>query len=700
MAWQAVAVMCVLFTVLLVAPGALLLRSIGVRGLTALGAGAAVSSALWAAATAVLATADVAWRPVPAIGTVVVLGALLAMVAALVRRRADARVGLGVVGPRRTVRERVHARWAARTRADPAPWVLVLVLVLASMLAIVPVAVGMGGPDAPLQQWDAAFHLNGVALIRETGDASSLHGLYGAGKQVYYPTVWHSLVALLPVTGATGVFDVSAAANASTVAMASVGWFLGLAALAREVFPTRRWAPALVIAVGGAFSMFPTVQLSTLAQWPNAMSVMLLPGTCALVVAAVRASRDRVPRTRQHAPQARRPGPRAGILWSAALGAVVGVGAVHGTGVFGFLVLVGPYLVATVWGAARHAVRDGRGRLVAAWCAAVLVLGAAAVAVLLTSPVMAVLLRFERVPQRDYWESVPRTVFDLVLTGGPGNLVVSCAVLVGAGVLLRAREHRWIIVSAVAVCALTALAAGPAVPLRAVTGLWYAQGARIEALYPIPAALLAVVGIAWAGERLGVLWAARRTGGPPTTEGAEPRASEQVTRRAAAVVLVLLAVASSGGYQAAERAERFAEAYDPDHIRWGTMLSAAEIDLMRRLPGQLPDDARILGDPSDGAVFAYALAGVDVVLPQLGTSGMDAHQAYLRASFRDIREDPLVCEHLAAVGATHLYVDPTGAEGGAKVDALSPGLQDIDTTGFRLVESGGAARLYEITACR
>ncbi|MEP7764488.1 DUF6541 family protein [Sanguibacter sp. 25GB23B1] len=653
------------FALVLFTPGTVVLRLLGARGMLALGAAPALSCAFYAVLAPVLAAAGIAWGPAT-VGAAVLALALV------------------VLGCRRLVRSTRHAGSDA---VGPPPWLgtgavdallahrtgVVVALVVGSLVAVVPMAIGMGSPGAPLQQWDAVFHLNGVAFIRETGDASSVDGLYGAGRSVYYPTVWHSMVALVPGDLVAAPADaITSVANASTLVMGSVAWLAGLGAFGAACFPRRPAITVLVVAVGGAFSMFPTVLLSTLAQWPNGLSVMLVPGAAALWVVLLRSA----------------PGQRV-VLFVASFAALVGVGSAHGSGVVGLAVIVGPLALAVAGRSVRHAWTTGRRRAVSIVGAAVLVVGGVATLLVLRSSVLQVLFNFERLPQRGYGPSVGRTLLDMVLSPWPGNVVVSLAVVVGAVVLLRTRDQRWLLVSAAAVIVLVALAAGPSTPLRALTGIWYTQAARIEALYPVVAAVLAAVGLAHLGGALSDA-AARRS----------PARLGQLSAQRCAAALVVLALVASLGFQAPGRADRFAQAYDPAQIRWGTMLSTEELALVRDLRSLVPQGALVLGDPHNGAAFAFAMGGRHVVLPQLGTSAMDESQAYLRAHFRDIASDPEVCRHVEELGVTHFYEDRAGASDGAKVDPESPGLRDVDTSeGFTVVARAGTATLWTIEAC-
>ncbi|WP_098455104.1 DUF6541 family protein [Sanguibacter antarcticus] len=655
---------------MLFVPGTVVLRLLGARGTLALGAAPALSCAFYAAAAPVLAATGIAW------GAVSVGISLLLVVLVLVAGRRLVRPA----GRSAPDAPRAPVSWLGAGAVDALVahrrWFVVAVAV-GSVVAVVPMAIGMGDPAAPLQQWDAVFHLNGVAFIRETGVASTINGLYGAGNSVYYPTVWHSMVALVPGDLVTTAADaITSAANASSLVMGSVAWLVGLGAFGAACFPRRPEIAVLAVAVGGAFSMFPTVIFSTLAQWPNGLSVMLVPGAAALWVTLLRSTPD-VGRSRR------------AVLCGTALVALVGVGSAHGSGVVGLAVVVGPLAILVAVRAVRHAWMSGRRRAVLLLGAVVLGLAVTGTSLVMQSTVMHVLFSFERLPQRGYAPSVVRTLLDTVMSAWPGNILVSVAVLVGVVVLVRSRDQRWLLVSAGTVVVLVALAAGPSTPLRALTGVWYTQAARIEALYPIVAAVLAAVGFVALGSAASRV--ARRRA---------PRGWETAGASSWAAVLVVVALVTSLGFQAPGRSGRFAEAYDPAQIRWGTMLSVEEIALMRELREIVPPGSVILGDPHNGTAFAFSMGGTHAVLPQLGTSAMDEAQTYLREHFRDIESDPEVCRYVEELGVTHFYEDEAGELDGAKVDPESPGLHDVDTsTGFSVVAVAGTATLLTIDAC-
>lgn len=59
-----------------------------------------------------------------------------------------------------------------------------------------------------------------------------------------------------------------------------------------------------------------------------------------------------------------------------------------------------------------------------------------------------------------------------------------------------------------------------------------------------------------------------------------------------------------------------------------------------------------------------------------------------------------MCEVVRELGITHFYEDEDGWYYNFKRSTRSPGLYGVDTSmGFELVDHGGSAKLYRITAC-
>lgn len=585
-----------------------------------------------------------------------------------------------------------------------------------ALVAILVLRTGIGAPDALLQTWDSVFHLNAVQAIRELGNASLLGGLNSLSgpdaPTLYYPSVWHALVALAPGS-------VPVAANASTVVMACVVWPLGIAALARVVVPSLPLVTLAAPVVGASFLAFPTVLLSTSGQWPNGLSVALLPGALAVAAFMLRSWTD------------------SGVSgFLVALPALAGVALVHASGAFAMLYLLVPLVVGCAVSGAVRLGRAGRWR----W-----VVGGAAVTALLVGVMAAVLSRATVLQNTvNYPRPASGTVVDGLWDGlldvpmvsdAAGNAAVLALVMVGCVAALVRREARWLVVGWAVCVALVALATGPENDLRWLTGFWYKSVPRVAALVPVAASVLGGLGAVWLGhlaaratarlardgDRPAAARHVRASAADATTPAADTRAADTASageapgREARAparpavativawavpAVLLLGAWAATDGFRHDDKVHRMAQGYDPDQIRYGALVSHDEVDLLRSLEDVLPDDAVLLGDPFNGAAYAYAVSGVDVTIAQLGAAFASPAQQYLERHFRDIRTDPQVCEYVRELGVTHFYADEPAWIEGTDVAARWPGLYGVDVSeGFELVASAGGVGVYAVSAC-
>lgn len=123
--------------------------------------------------------------------------------------------------------------------------------------------------------------------------------------------------------------------------------------------------------------------------------------------------------------------------------------------------------------------------------------------------------------------------------------------------------------------------------------------------------------------------------------------------------------------------------------------------MLRRMPYTTAPDALILGDLIAGAAYSEIIGGRKAVFPQLNTANKDvASQKILIQRFHDIATDPEVCEVVRRLGITHFYEEEDGAYYNFMRSSRHPGLYNVDTsTGFELVDAGGTAKLWKITAC-
>lgn len=695
--WWTALPIALIAVALLLCPGLVTARAWGVRGLTALGAAPALTLGVVGPATLLADLLSVRWDARhlltgPAMWLWV--GAcLLGLVLTRLRARSD--------------RDPSFFELPALGRSGAGR--LAGALMLAGLATAVPALVGTGGPESPAQASDAVFHLSAVAFIRENGVASPFTGvdpMYD-GVGGYYPTTWHALAAVLPGS-------VVAGANVLVVVLAAVVWPLGMAALLREVLGRIRPASegdrrasgaapgpgssvdATVLAVATALSgSVVSLLVVLISVWPYSLSVAVTPGALALGVRGCVAGRAgaRV---------------RLGALLVLAL-ACVGVVSAHGTGVFDLAVLGGPVALAALvpvlhrwWSAGRIA----RIRLLGGGVLVLGVLLAGAWGMRSSLQGVAALKR----ASSNTFETLWAVVSDHPMLASfspwiPGNILVTALAVLGATAAWRVRARRPWCVSTGLALGLLLLASGPTWPLRVLAAPWYTQRARIMPLLTIGLLVLAALGIEetrrrWGAGRAGVDGAAGAVSAPRSVAG---RLRRLATRHVPAMLLLaslLLAPAWRWGL----RTEMLQSIHDPDQIAFGTMLSDDELALIRRAPDELPADAVVLGDPSNGSAYLWSVSGVRVVYPSRNKQLGDL--LTLGERLDRIGTDPEICRILNERGIHYYYTDDTrtdGATGGGRPPLWGEALgrlphqylEEID----HAASTGGTVTLWRITGC-
>lgn len=659
----------------LIIPGWSIAYAWGARGVTALGAAPAITAGIVAVGGIVAQFLGIPWDRahllIGPVGWLWVVGAVAGVLA-----------GRPLRAP------------GARPPAGPTPLdfrsrlALGAALGLAAIMTAVPVIHSTGALDSPMQASDSVYHLAATAFVRLTGDASSFGGTWPLydGQSIYYPMVWHAIAALLP----GGVIEGS---NTLVVVLSSAVWPLGMAALVRETL--RRASPegdrgdGAVLALGTALSgSVISILLLLTSVWPYALSVCLLPGCLALV-------------TRACEPGALGAWRRAQALVLAGLG-VIGVVGAHGAAAFNLAVLAGPLVMRGLWGPVSSAWRrGGRGRSILIGVAAV---GAALVAgaAWTVRGALADVITYQR-PPSNLAETVYALVTDHPLLARfspyiPGNilvLVLALVAVVGAWRGSRgsgAQQARlWTIGTGVAALILL-LAAGPRWPLRVLAGPWYTQRARIIVLVTIGLLVLATLG----ARELIRAWR--------PLPGWRGWLGDRPARLALAALAVSLVLAPA--WRWGLRMEIMEAVHDPARISYGTMLSDAELAMIRRAPQELPAGALVIGNPSNGSAYLWSVAGVRTVYPTR-LLPISPELEWLGEHLDQIGSDPEVCRILTERGVTHYYSDdarPDGATGGGRQPLWGWRMDQVPREYLEEVDSapsgsGSTATLWRITAC-
>ncbi|MDF9277368.1 hypothetical protein P4U43_06120 [Arthrobacter sp. EH-1B-1] len=561
----------------------------------------------------------------------------------------------------------------------------------ATALTSLALARGIGTADRVSQGWDPIFHSNVLQWIRDSGSATpwTIAPIYAEERTSYYPAGWHSFVSLYPGS-------LTEAANSSTIVIGAVVWPLGLALLASVVLPRvpATWAIAPVI--GASFVSFPFAQLLRSGQWPNGLASALVPGVLAVVIQLLYriCSPDR---------NKRWSGDTAWLATVAVL-ALLGAVAAHPSSVFALLVAALPFAGSALLPSLIQGFRSRPSRTLVLVGVALLAAGGMA-ATLASSPLLHSVVSYPRAVRAVFPDSIWFALFDLPrfpVLSGPTieelNLIVGLLMVSGAILSLLRKETRPLAMSLASFVLLHILAAGPENPLRWLTGVWYKDTQRIAPFIAMLGSICAAFGLV-----AGVSALVR--GADRFVRNVSKRPMRDRTDFVTGLVLIGILISiyvTSSNFRSADRIAVSARNYITNPQTSLGVLSPGEQEFIEMAGSKLPKDAKIIGDPFNGAAAFYTLTGHEVVYTQLGSaSGGIEEKKLLQARFNEIHTNDAVCDALQHVGATHFYEDAPGMSHGSSSLSAWPGFYDVPTdSGFRRVEAEGPWTLYEIVACR
>lgn len=610
---------------LLFLPGALALRLVRLRGLS-----------LWALAPAVsMAAYGIAAIGAPVLGVRWGLGPALAGAGAAVAFAVGMRA--------------LEALLPLTPRSGGPVGLLAAGIGLGSLLAAGDIWIGAGGLEAILQRWDALFHLSALELVSESGSASSftLGGLsYGDGHAAIYPAAWHAFTAVLPAPAPVAL-------NISSTLFSALAWVIGMAALARELLPGHRLAPAATAVLAGIITPTPTSLWVGWGHIPNAAALAMVPGAAAFVLRVL---------IRQRPTTAR---PRAGTI--VVLCAVsAGLGLTHPNAFLALGLLALPaaaWVIADFsrrWWRAAHRIRA----VVVPGVGVALVLGVAVA--FLASPLSSAVTGYTGSIVNPPGVALLEVVtgwYDLWAT--PASALV--LVLAPWGAWRCAHGGRGWVAALMGLVWLTYFDAAIGGPLG-LSGLWYSSSARLSVMVAMVSLPLALAG--WID-----LW--RRL---------PSRVRER--RAAAAGVMVIVAVlAVSTSVYSAHRSARVFDATREDQPRFA---GAAELQMIRTVD---LGHGSVLGSPFTGAPLLYSLRGQPVVFPVAGQ--VWSEQQHRLMAHLDQLGTPAGCAVRAPLDVTYLYQDSDPYERSRKYAAINR----LTIPGAEVVAEAGTARILRLPSC-
>lgn len=493
-------------------------------------------------------------------------------------------------------------------------------------VAVVPIIVQARRPDAVLERWDTLYHLSALARIRESGTASSLDlgsVSNSTATPTAYPAGFHALASLVP-----GV-EIPIMLNGAVLALAVLPWVLGVALLARALYPTVSWAPFAAAVMAALIPASPLDLGVHLSPIPNLSGFAMLPGVLASAAALWVAMLPR-------------PGPRAAHrpLIRAALAAVMvvgtaglGLGLLHPNVAVTALILLA---VLTATTSAPHLRQRP-------WLLLVPVLALVPVALLSYTPLGAKVTGFSGGLQVPWWTALGEILLGL-LTVWPMVLGVVLAALWWPGLVASFRSaQRWVGIAWI-VIAVIYLDAALDSPLN-LSILYYRGQDRLSIPLAMLSAVLAVPGLQiWSH-----LLPTRSTRAEEVTGARRSFSSRRVVAGVLAGVAVVAALGSIPS-----RSDNAAKNLAPEYPGRGRFLQEDERSLFAQSAPAMDPSKALLASPFSGGAHMYALEGLDVHFTVAGMTGRDVDTQLLAAAPL-AASDPAACRTLRDNEIGYIY---------------------------------------------
>ena len=660
MTWFDLAWASTVAAAIMVLPGLLLARVVGLRGVWMWGLSAPFSVTAISLAALVAPFIGLTWSWIPAVLFTLVLAAVLwgARWLTVSRRRGAAAApasGAASEGAPSVVRR--AGAWAFG----------VGVLLAAVVIAIRSVQI-IGEPGGISQTFDNIYHLNAVRFILDTGSGSPLDvGAMTSAALWFYPVGWHDVATL--VVQLTGV-TIPVAVNTTWIVFSAVAWPLGIVLLARVLGGPK---PAVAIAAGlaaASIPAFPYLLVDYGVLYPYHAGVALVPAALAATVALFRLGRDST-----------------GLdpVWSSVVlaGALPALALTHPGAFMAWLAFSLPIAVIALIRLLRSGAA-ARTRIIAlSGFAVYLVIGFVAIRVL-RPPLEATLWPAIGLAGQALGEVITVSMYHT-----PIAEVVAVAMIAGVVfAAIRRRPADWIAMSLLVVAgSLYIIVAGvsSATIRNLITASWYNNTPRLAALVVIAVVPLAAIGVAGLWQKLVETRVYGRLVG----------SRGRVLRVVVAVLAVVLLGVSMQGRSITGAIDGAAKSYRITPK--SALISSDELQLLEEVPDLVPADVAIAGSPWTGTGLAYAISDRRVLMPH---TLMDISDDVVLIN-DELDEADAGAALCAALDAENVgFVLDFGSREVHGGEHVYTGFDDLATSdSVRLVREVGDARLYEITAC-
>ena len=495
-------------------------------------------------------------------------------------------------------------------------------VVVAVGVGIAAVLGGIQQLGAIPQDWDAAFHANGVRLIADTGDgglyAMATTNWYETGFTVFYPNAYHLVAATVyQLTGAS----IPTVLNAHTVLIPGL-LALSLAAMVRRFGGRPLLAGATALAAVSITSIYDNLWRGPLL--PFATGVALTPLLLVLVLDVLDAGDLRAT-------------VRPALLFAAGLAALL---CLHPAILIGAVLFTVPALVQRWWTRPAAAPRE--------------------IAVLVVPGILAALVcGLQLAGTLSSGASITTVTWpaDLTMPAALGQILtfshnaptaqirLSLVLVVGLIGYRRLGHLRWVGATAAVFGVLFVLAASnDAHWVKTVTSLWWNDRYRLIALTAVPLCVIIGHGVSEAQR-----WLALAAGALTGRVGSRRGVALGLALVTSVATVLAFGVVTRGLYLGRDQLQMTNNSGD------GPAVSPLEIEGMQAIAAIVPSGERVLNDRGDGSVWLYALTGVKPVAAHYDGTHTGPDAALLAARFNRY---PFDADVRAAVARLHIrYVE-------------------------------------------
>ncbi|MCI6575033.1 MAG: hypothetical protein MSC53_07730 [Arcanobacterium sp.] len=493
---------------------------------------------------------------------------------------------------------------------------------------------GVQSPFAPSQTWDAAFHESAIEWIKRTGDASTLHlsavstnlpeSQAAAGG--FYPSGFHAFVALIPG-------DTILTTNAVIAVISLVLWPITIGCLTAYLEPDNRYAQVVAPLFASVFTSFPERPMSYGVLWPTVYAYALIPLLLVAVAWWLEPRSTAAPLSYGFLP----------IL----AGAAVGIAIVHPTGLLSafcaVLTLCVHFFIRAYHSRCTLVTRK---KLTMLW--ALIILACASLLLASRTSLWSHVSSWDRVPTSSVKDAILGGIFEAQLPAlayGDAEADIILGLFTIAGVLFALIKFRygWLVVAWVWSIYLFVLSSAVNIPGFFLVGPWYADAVRLGAVIPLFAAPLAAIGLGECASYGVQKW--------------KELAHSRLTRLEYVTLVVIIAIVTTGVLGVRQSARQLFvnyKFYAADGFN--ATLSPAELDMLRSIPDSIKDDGMLLGDPRQGASYAYALSGMNVSFRHMSGT-WDKDMLYLAKNASKIKTDPRICPLIRKYNIRYVYGD-------------------------------------------